>query len=326
LKTSADQLMAISRPRGVARWMALGLLAGALGGCSTVSSWFSSDSKPKPKELGPNPGLLAVHQAWTAKLGAEVPLASDIHVQGDTLLIAAKDGSVTALDARNGSQLSRFTVGEPLTTGVGGDAQRQAVLTRSNQVIVFEQGKQLWKQPLPAAAYTPPLLAGGRVFVLAADRSLAAFDAANGRKLWTSQRPGEPLVLRQPGVLMAVGNTLVAGLSGRMVGIDPDTGAVRWEAPLASPRGTNDVERLVDLVAASAVSATASARAPSRPAWAAWIRKTRRCAGPSRPRAPTASMAMPIPCSVPKATAPCRPGAAATARAYGPSTSCSTAA
>ncbi|MDP1172213.1 outer membrane protein assembly factor BamB family protein, partial [Klebsiella pneumoniae] len=40
----------------------------------------------------------------------------------------------------------------------------------------------------------------------------------------------------------------VAGLSGRMVGIDPDTGAVRWEAPLASPRGTNDVERLVDLV------------------------------------------------------------------------------
>src|SRR5256885_565787 len=104
--------MAISRPRGVARWMALGLLAGALGGCSTVSSWFSSDTKPKPQELGANPGLLAVHQAWTAKLGAEVPLATDIHVQGDTLLIAAKDGSVTALDARNGSQLSRFTVGE----------------------------------------------------------------------------------------------------------------------------------------------------------------------------------------------------------------------
>ena len=68
MKTSADQLMAISRPRGVARWMALGLLAGALGGCSTVSSWFSSDTKPKPQELGANPGLLAVHQAWTCLL------------------------------------------------------------------------------------------------------------------------------------------------------------------------------------------------------------------------------------------------------------------
>ncbi len=246
MNTSAEQMT--FRPRGVARWMALGLLAASLAGCSTVSSWFSSDTKPKPQELGPNPGLIAVHQAWTAKLGAQVPLATDIQVHGDVLLIAAGDGSVTTLDARNGSQISRFTVGEPLTSGVGGDAQRQAVLTRSNKVIVYAQGKQLWKQPLPAAAYTPPLVAGGRVFVLAADRSLTAFDAANGSRLWSAQRPGEPLVLRQPGVLMAVGNTLVVGLSGRMVGFDPDNGSVRWEAPLASPRGTNDVERLVDVV------------------------------------------------------------------------------
>ena len=32
---------------------------------------------------------------------------------------------------------------------------------------------------------------------------------------------------------------------------DPDNGAVLWEAPLAAPRGTNDVERLVDLVGPS---------------------------------------------------------------------------
>ena len=237
--------MAISRPRGVARWMALGLLAGALGGCSTVSSWFSSDTK-QAQELGANPGLLAVHQAWTAKLGAEVPLATDIHVQGDTLLIAAKDGSVTALDARNGSQLSRFTVGEPLTAGVGGDAQRQAVLTRSNQVIVYSQGKQLWKQPLPAATAAA---GGGRPRLRAGGRPLAGrIRCRQWPQAVDRAAPGEPLVLRQPGVLIAVGNTLVAGLSGRMVGIDPDTGAVRWEAPLASPRGTNDVERLVDLV------------------------------------------------------------------------------
>lgn len=242
----------ISQPRGVARWMALGLLAGALGGCSSVSStvgsWFGGSEKPKAQELGPNPGLVAVHQAWTVKLATEVPLATDVHVQGDVVMVATKDGTVTAIDARTGAQLSSLKVGEPLTAGVGGDAERQAVLTRGNQVVVYAQGKQLWKQPLAAASYTPPLVAGGRVFVLSADRSLTAFDASNGRKLWSAQRPGEPLVLRQPGVLMAVGNTLVAGLSGRMVGLDPDNGSVRWETPLASPRGTNDVERLVDLV------------------------------------------------------------------------------
>ena len=49
-------------------------------------------------------------------------------------------------------------------------------------------------------------------------------------------------------MVLAVGDTLVVGLSGRLAGLNPLNGAVRWEAPIASPRGINDVERLVDLV------------------------------------------------------------------------------
>ena len=85
--------------------------------------------------------------------------------------------------------------------------------------------------------------------MLLADRSVSAFDARSGRKLWTQQRAGDALVLLQAGVLQAVGDTLVVGLSGRMAGMNPQDGSVRWEAPIASPRGTNEIERLVDLVA-----------------------------------------------------------------------------
>nr|MBP7421754.1 PQQ-binding-like beta-propeller repeat protein [Burkholderiaceae bacterium] len=49
-------------------------------------------------------------------------------------------------------------------------------------------------------------------------------------------------------VLLAVGDTLLVGSSGRLLGLNPANGSVRWEAPIATPRGTNDVERLVDLV------------------------------------------------------------------------------
>jgi outer membrane protein assembly factor BamB len=84
--------------------------------------------------------------------------------------------------------------------------------------------------------------------VLGGDRSVSAFDGRTGRKLWTQTRPGEPLVLRHSGVMLAVGNTLVVGLSGRLAGLDPLTGRAVWEAPIATPRGINDVERLVDLV------------------------------------------------------------------------------
>ena len=245
--------------KSAARVLVLTALTASLAACSM----FSGKDKPKPQDLGPNPAKIAVHQAWTVKLGSEVPLAMPALVQGNNVTVVTKDGSVTTLDGGTGSQVGKFNVGEALTTGVGSDGQRTAVVTRSNQLMVFAEGKQLWKQTLSAAVYTPPLVAGGRVFVMTADRSLAAFDGNTGRELWSVEGPSnEPLILRQPGVLQAVGNNLVVGVSGRLAGVDPDNGSVRWMAPLAAPRGTNDVERLVDLVGpVSRVDSSVCARA-----------------------------------------------------------------
>jgi outer membrane protein assembly factor BamB len=107
----------------------------------------------------------------------------------------------------------------------------------------------MWRQRLPVGSYTAPFVAGARVFVLLADRSVSGFDGQTGRKLWTYTRTStEPLVLQQPGVMLAVGDTLVVGQLGRLAGLNPLTGSARWEAPIAIPRGINDVERLVDLV------------------------------------------------------------------------------
>ena len=58
-----------------------------------------------------------------------------------------------------------------------------------------------------------------------------------GRKLWTYSRGAstDALVLRHPGVILAVGDTLVVGQAGRLAGLNPLTGAPRWEAPIAVP-------------------------------------------------------------------------------------------
>ena len=228
---------------------AAALLAGtlALAGCSSLP-FFGGSSRPKPAELGPNVPILGVRQAWTAQIGSMQGMALDVRVLGHTVLLASSAGEVVALDARTGGDIWRTRVAGTLTAGVGSDGRWTAVTAATGEVVVLDAGREIWRKPLSAQAYTAPLVAGNRVFVLAGDRSVTAFDAASGRQLWRQQRPGEPLVLRQGGVLMAVGDTLVAGLSGRLVGFDPDNGGVRWEAPLASPRGTNDVERLVEIV------------------------------------------------------------------------------
>lgn len=242
---------------------AVGMLA-AVAGCSILPSmpfFGGRGDKPKPAELAPNPALLAVRPAWTARVG-EVNFPLQANVAGGSLALASGDGTVAVLDPATGRDLWRAGVGGPIAAGVGNDGKLVAVVTRSNELVALSAGKEAWRRKLSAVGYTAPFVAGGRVFVLTADRAVSAFDGQTGRKLWTQQRPGEALVLRHAGVMLAVGDTLVVGLSGRLAGLDPLSGQVRWEAPVASPRGINDVERLVDLVGGvSRIGETVCARA-----------------------------------------------------------------
>ena len=112
----------------------------------------------------------------------------------------------------------------------------------------MREGKEIWRQKLPSLTLTSPLVAGARVFLTSADRTVSAFDAATGRKLWSQQRSGDALILGQPGILMAVEDTLLTTQGGRLLGLNPQTGAIRWDAAVAVGRGVNEVERLVDLV------------------------------------------------------------------------------
>ncbi len=236
--------------------VALGV-ALAVSGCSM----FGGPDRPKPAELPANPATLGIKPAWTSRIG-EVSFPLVVNVTGNQLAVAGGDGTVAMLDAATGRDLWRAGVGGPIAAGVGSDGKVAAVVTRANEVVALSDGKVLWREKLPAQAYTAPLVAGNRVFVLAADRSVTAFDGQTGKRLWNQSRPGEPLVLRQAGVLLAVGDTLVAGQGGRMAGLNPSNGSIRWEAPIATPRGTNDVERLVDLVGrASRVGNSVCARA-----------------------------------------------------------------
>ena len=217
--------------------LALVLLAACSGG----------SNKPKPIELRAVVPVVPVQQVWSARVGV-VKFPMVVSVSGSTLFAAASEGVVAAIDARTGRDIWRLNLATPLAAGVGSDGRVAAVVTLDNELVAVVEGREIWREKLTAQAYTAPFVAGGRIFVLTADRAVHAFDGNSGRKLWMQQRPTEPLVLRQAGVLLAVGDTLVAGLAGRLTGLNPANGSVRWEVPIASPRGINDVERLVDLV------------------------------------------------------------------------------
>lgn len=221
-------------------WLLLAALS-TLGACS-----FSPD-RPKPAELPPVAALMGTRLVWSVQVGATdgavVPRAV-----GDRVFVAGAGGSVAALEAETGKDIWRVNLNTPIAAGVGTDGETAAVITRANELVAMAGGKELWRVRLSASSFTAPLVAGRRVFVLTADRTVSAFDGQTGARLWRQSRSGEPLVLSQQGALLAVGDTLVAGLAGRLVGLNPLNGSVRWEAPIATSRGTNEVERLVDIV------------------------------------------------------------------------------
>jgi outer membrane assembly lipoprotein YfgL len=224
------------------RWFAVLLAAAALSACS------SGSKRPEPTPLAPVTALVPASRAWTAAIGPVDALMTPA-VRGQQVFLANAAGSVFALDGATGQVEWRVDLGTPLSAGVGADGQTAAVVTRNNELVAVESSGERWRARLPARTFTAPLVAGQRVFVLSGDRSVTAFDARTGARLWTqAARGADPLVLQQAGVLTAVGDTLLAGVSGRLVAFDPLNGRVRWEAPIATPRGVNEIERLVDLV------------------------------------------------------------------------------
>ena len=228
--------------RWVPAWARLAVLAAVL---STLAGCAAD--KPKPTELEVFKPQIAGRQVWSARLDSvQFPLA--VAVQGGSFVVAGTDGTVLALDAQSGRELWRGQAGAKLSAGVGSDGRFAAVVTTDNELVVLDKGAKLWSTRLGSRTSTAPLVAGERVFVVGVDRVVHAFDVIDGHRLWTFQRAGEALTLAQPGVLAAYKNTLVAGIGALMMGLDPTTGSVRWEVAVTSPRGTNEVERLNDLV------------------------------------------------------------------------------
>jgi outer membrane assembly lipoprotein YfgL len=224
------------------------LLAGLLWMAAIVSGCASGPDKPKPKALETVTPQIAGRAVWTQRIdGVDFGLA--VAVNAGVFTVASNDGTVLALQAESGRELWRANVAAKVGAGVGSDGRFAAVVTRDGELVTLEAGQVKWRKPLGVRVTTAPLVAGERVFVLGVDRAVHAFDVLDGRKLWSLQRPGDPLTLSQAGALAAFKDTLVVGQGPRLTGVDPLRGSVRWEVAVASPRGANEVERLADLVA-----------------------------------------------------------------------------
>lgn len=231
-------------------WRAAGGLALAV---SVVALAGCGASKPQPASLERFSPAVRLQVAWQHRVD-EVNGPLTPVITADAVVTASSDGDIAALALADGRVQWRLKTGNDLSAMVGTDGQHVAVVTQDNDLVVYdrtqaEPNKPLWQERQPGRVLTAPLVAGERVFVQGVDRSVRAYDAHDGRWLWQFQRPGgEPLALGTTVVLAAYRDTLLVAQGSRLVGLDPTKGTVRFDVNVGSPRGTNEVERLADLV------------------------------------------------------------------------------
>lgn len=219
----------------------------ALAGCGSLWPFGSSKSKiPEPPAVTASVGARV---AWSTRLGpAGIGFAPA--VSGGNVFAASSDGEVARLSADNGALSWRVNVGKRLSAGVGADGNILAVATRDGSLLALDAagGKQRWSVPVGADVVTVPAISTGLVVIRSSDNRISAFDAETGRRRWTFQRQSPPLVLRQTSGLTIAADTVFAGLpGGRLVALNLQTGALRWEAAVSQPKGATEIERIADV-------------------------------------------------------------------------------
>lgn len=228
-----------------------GLLA--LGGCGLFSH---DDGRYDPAPLTEYKAGMSVRQVWSTSIGSGSGLGFAPTVLNNAVYAATPDGSVGKFDLQSGRPIWKSQAGVKLTAGAGSDGTTTAVASPDGDVVAFDDsGKIKWKVRATSDVNISPVVGYGIVVVRSGDYRIQAFDANNGERLWSVQRPGPALALRSAAQMVLAEGLVITGLpGGKLMAIASDSGNVQWEGTVATPRGASDLERLTDVVGAPQIA------------------------------------------------------------------------
>ena len=224
-----------------------------LQGCQTVSDtyngWFGSSHKQKAAELVSFETRVTLRVVWQGSVGNAQRSAFYPALSGNTIYAGGASGQISGFKVGTGARQVQFEVGKPLSGGIGYGSGLILAGTAGGEVVAFEPtGKPAWKVQLTGEVLSPPTGADGVVVVRTGDGRIYGLNAADGKRRWVYQRAMPPLAVRSfAGTVVSRGAVFAGFPGGRMVAISLANGNVGWEAVVALPKGTTELERVTDV-------------------------------------------------------------------------------
>ena len=111
-----------------------------------------------------------------------------------------------------------------------------------------QDGSMLWSSQLQGEILAAPQTNGRVVVAQSYNGKLHGLDASDGSELWVYDSNLPVLTLRGTSTPVIYERFAIAAFgNGRVVALDINTGAVRWEARVAIAQGRSEIDRIVDI-------------------------------------------------------------------------------
>jgi len=218
------------------------LLAGCSGEKVTPPMPLTKISKP-----------IRIKSVWrhdlgggAGKLDLNLVVAAD---HGNVFASSAK-GEVYAFNGKTGKRVWETRTGHHVDAGpgVGGGLVLMGAADGTVLALDEKDGKKRWSAHLGSSVLAVPEAAEGVVVVRTVDGHVYGLDASDGSQLWAYASNEPSLTLRGQSAPLIAGDQVVVGFdNGKLAALSLYDGTVQWERVVASPNGSSEIERLVDI-------------------------------------------------------------------------------
>ncbi|GGW52433.1 outer membrane protein assembly factor BamB [Alishewanella tabrizica] len=187
----------------------------------------------------------------------------------DKVYMASREGLVVALDLASGKRLWTFDLRKDETLSTlqrmrqrfssdnariaGGIAQGYGNVyfgTENGDVVALnaETGEQVWRIQVPGEVLVSPAVGDAFVVVKLGTGTLVGLNPDNGEQRWVFENEQPPLTIRGVSEPVIDSGGVIYGTSNGRVGVlVVDRGFQAWEETIATPKGSTDLSRLVDV-------------------------------------------------------------------------------
>lgn len=240
------------------------LLTVVLTGCSTVKSvgssvsdtvggWFGSGAAKeaaKPAALVDFKPGVTLTEAWKSSVGETGGRALSPAADATSVYVVSAT-QVTRLNLQNGAPSWKYDPATRLTAGAGAGQGLMLAGGGKGELIALDaaSGQSRWRVKLSSEVIGQLLVLNDVVIARTGDGRVQGLSIADGSRKWLFSRNLPALSLRGSGGLLARDGVIFAGFpGGKLVALNAENGAQLWEATVALPRGTTELERVADVM------------------------------------------------------------------------------